>query len=386
MPPSPKIDPAVQALLDPIAGARPAGEDPREDYRVDAPFRRLKDLRSAARAAERAAEVEDEPQAPAEHWPEIDRLAADLLRHKAKDLEVAGLLIEAEVRLNGFAGLAFGFDVATGLIRDFWDGLWPAPDEEGIASRVRPLMALNGESGDGVLVQAIRKVPVLGPQGRGIALWQIDQAVELGRLEPDRREQRLAKGAASMAMIEAAGREMTSADIDHAQAGIAAARAALARLDAALDQAAGRDAPPLARIRQVLEAAEQGLRLGLGARAPKTPDPAPDTVVEAAAPSAGGPATDGSAAAAPVSAAPVPAGMALPVTAIATREDAFRVIEAVAGWFRTAEPHSPIAYTLDEAVRRGRLPLTDLITELIRDETARRDFLIAAGIKPADAA
>jgi type VI secretion system protein ImpA len=377
VPPSPKPDPAVQALLEPIAGARPAGEDPREDYRVDAPFRRLKDLRSAARAAERAAEVEDEPQAPAEHWPEIDRLAADLLRHKAKDLEVAGLLIEAEVRLNGFAGLAFGFDVATGLIRDFWDGLWPAPDEEGIASRVRPLMALNGESGDGVLVQAIRKVPVLGPQGRGIALWQIDQAVELGRLEPDRREQRLAKGAASMAMIEAAGREMTSADIDHAQAGIAAARAALARLDAALDQAAGRDAPPLARIRQVLEAAGQGLRLGLGARAPKTPDPA----AEAVAPSADGPA-----AAAPVSAAAVPAGMALPVTAIATREDAFRVIEAVAGWFRTAEPHSPIAYTLDEAVRRGRLPLTDLITELIRDETARRDFLIAAGIKPADAA
>jgi len=380
VPPSPKPDPAVQALLEPIAGARPAGEDPREDYRVDAPFRRLKDLRSAARAAERAAEVEDEPQAPAEHWPEIDRLAADVLRHKAKDLEVAGLLIEAEVRLNGFAGLAFGFDVATGLIRDFWDGLWPAPDEEGIASRVRPLMALNGESGDGVLVQAIRKVPVLGPQGRGIALWQIDQAVELGRLEADRREQRLAKGAASMAMIEAAGREMTSADIDRAQAGIAAARAALARLDAALDQAAGRDAPPLARIRQVLEAAEQGLRLGLGARAPKTPEPAAEMV---AAPG-DRPAAEALPAAA--AAAPVPAGMALPVTAIATREDAFRVIEAVAGWFRTAEPHSPIAYTLEEAVRRGRLPLTDLITELIRDETARRDFLIAAGIKPADAA
>lgn len=380
MPPSPKPDPAVQALLEPIAGARPAGEDPREDYRVDAPFRRLKDLRSAARAAERAAEVEDEPQAPAEHWPEIDRLAADVLRHKAKDLEVAGLLIEAQVRLNGFTGLAFGFDVATGLIRDFWDGLWPAPDEDGIASRVRPLMALNGESGDGVLVQAIRKVPVLGPQGRGIALWQIDQAVELGRLEPERREQRLAKGAASMAMIEAAGREMTSADIDRAQAGIAAARAALARLDAALDQAAGRDAPPLARIRQVLEAAEQGLRLGLGARAPRTPEP----VAVAAAPDGDQPvAGTAPAAAAP---APVPAGMALPVTAIATREDAFRVIEAVAGWFRTAEPHSPIAYTLEEAVRRGRLPLTDLITELIRDETARRDFLIAAGIKPADAA
>ena len=142
----------------------------------------------------------------------------------------------------------------------------------------------------------------------------------------------------------------------------------------------GRDAPPLARIRQVLEAAEQGLRLGLGARAPKTPEPA----VEVVAAPGDRPAAEALPAAA--AAAPVPAGMALPVTAIATREDAFRVIEAVAGWFRTAEPHSPIAYTLEEAVRRGRLPLTDLITELIRDETARRDFLIAAGIKPADAA
>jgi type VI secretion system protein ImpA len=67
---------------------------------------------------------------------------------------------------------------------------------------------------------------------------------------------------------------------------------------------------------------------------------------------------------------------------VASREEAFRQLAEIAGFFRRTEPHSPISYTLDEVVRRGRLPLQELLSELITDETARRSFFVSAGIKP----
>jgi type VI secretion system protein ImpA len=65
-----------------------------------------------------------------------------------------------------------------------------------------------------------------------------------------------------------------------------------------------------------------------------------------------------------------------------SREEAFQILLTVANFFRQAEPHSPISYTLEEVVRRGRMNLPELLEELIPDESARRLYLQAAGIKP----
>ena len=56
--------------------------------------------------------------------------------------------------------------------------------------------------------------------------------------------------------------------------------------------------------------------------------------------------------------APASAGSAGPTASpgqIVSRDDALRVLGEIANFFRRTEPHSPISYTLDEAVRRGRL-------------------------------
>ncbi|HRJ61982.1 MAG TPA: type VI secretion system protein TssA, partial [Azospirillaceae bacterium] len=67
---------------------------------------------------------------------------------------------------------------------------------------------------------------------------------------------------------------------------------------------------------------------------------------------------------------------------IASREDAFRALLQIADFFRKTEPHSPISYTLEEAVRRGRMTLAELLEELITDESARKHFLVASGVRP----
>ena len=68
---------------------------------------------------------------------------------------------------------------------------------------------------------------------------------------------------------------------------------------------------------------------------------------------------------------------------LGSREEAFRTLEQVAQFFRRTEPHSPISYQLEQAVRWGRLPLPDLIHELIADP-ARLDELARGGLRVVD--
>jgi len=67
---------------------------------------------------------------------------------------------------------------------------------------------------------------------------------------------------------------------------------------------------------------------------------------------------------------------------IASRDDALRLLEEVARWFRRTEPHSPLSYTIEDAVRRGRMTLPELLAELMPDESSRSSFLIPLGIRP----
>jgi type VI secretion system protein ImpA len=66
------------------------------------------------------------------------------------------------------------------------------------------------------------------------------------------------------------------------------------------------------------------------------------------------------------------------------RQSAFRQLEEIAGFFRRTEPHSPIAYALDNIVRRGRMTLPELLQELISDDAARMSYFVIAGIQPPD--
>lgn len=66
---------------------------------------------------------------------------------------------------------------------------------------------------------------------------------------------------------------------------------------------------------------------------------------------------------------------------LAGRGDVLRELSRIADFFRRTEPHSPLAYTLDEAVRRGRMSLPDLLVELVPDVAVRNAMLGSLGIK-----
>jgi type VI secretion system protein ImpA len=58
------------------------------------------------------------------------------------------------------------------------------------------------------------------------------------------------------------------------------------------------------------------------------------------------------------------------------------MLNAVAKFFREREPHSPISYALDSMIERARMPLFELLQDLLPDDDARRRVLQNAGIRP----
>lgn len=362
----------IEELLQPIEGDAETGIDLRENASAD--YYTVKDARSAARAAERSMDVEDDSGGLLPEWRTILEVSPRILRTQAKDLEVTAWFIEALLRAQGYAGLRDGFALARGLVERFWDTLYPAPDEDGISTRVGPLTGLNGESADGTLIQPIRKVPLtLGDTA--YSLWQYEQAIELSKITDEtRRQARIDNGAVTWEQFEQSVRETPASEFKTLVEDIQGAIDAFEALGKTLYDKAGYDAPPAGNIRNVLTAALDAVNYAARDRLATLSG---DEPAEAAAPSGPADPVASSGGGGTVAAA----AKAQASGAVATREEGFKVLLQVADFFRKTEPHSPISYTLEEVVRRGRMPLQELLQELITDEETRRQFFIASGAK-----
>ena len=362
----------LAALLAPLPGEVPQGTDLREDFSAQSPYFRLRDARSEARDAEKAADRGDEARDPTPLWRTVRDLGMQCLAETSKDLEVAAWTTEALLRLSGLRGLTAGARLIEGLATTYWDGVYPLPDDYGMETRVAPITGLNGRDGPGSLIQPLFKLVLFArPDGAPVALYQWQQSEQLGTLDTARREQRLAAGTVPFDTLEQEARAAGAAVFAALLADATAAREAWQAMAAALDERAGADGPSTTQVRDLL-----------------------DTLVDLArryAPGAGGAAdtpadtAPGAPGAPPAGAAAAGAGEIAPVAApgqIASREQALRALVDIARFFRATEPHSPLSYTLEEAARRGRLNWPDLLAEIVEDEGTRNAILTSLGIRP----
>lgn len=357
----------VAALLQPFDGETPAGVDLREDFSPQSTYYRLRDARAEARAAERTADENPEVDSPPPtQWRTVKELVLTALGEKTKDLELAAWLTEAMVRSDGLAGVAAGARLIQGLAEAFWDqNLFPVPDEDGISTRVAPVTGLNGTGGDGTLIQPLRKIVLFTrPDGSNVAFWQYEQSAELeGIGDPERVKQRLAAGVTPFADMETAARAAGGPRFAALRGRARSALDAWVAMAEALDAKAGSDGPPASRVRdilrQIVEVAERYAPAEV-AEADADGDAAAETGEGGAAVATGG----GTAARA------------------ASREDMLRDLTRIAEFFRRTEPQSPLAYTLDEAVRRGRMTWPELLAEVVSDASVRGSILSQLGIRP----
>jgi type VI secretion system protein ImpA len=366
----------IADLIAPLEGDSAVGANLRADDSVDPALREVRDLAKQATYEERkAGDLGNDPTyAALSQWRSVSEQCQAILREQSKDFEVSALLVEAEVRTSGLAGMASGFELVAVLAEHYWSDILARaksavaePDEESIVGDL--LSRLN--KWNDALPGPLARVPITaGGDAGDYALWQYQQASQADKenLSPEERERRkaitieqFARSVALTAQSKPAMLLGVLADLDRAQA-------AATRLEevfqGTLTGELSMHAPTLSKVRERLEDIERCLQhTGKDVIAALTAAP----VGESGAAAGGGAA----------GATAAPAGQ------LADRDQAFRELSRIADFFARTEPLSLLAEQIRQVVHRGRLPPEQYYKELIDSEESQRQFFRVVGIKPA---
>ncbi|ALM53981.1 type VI secretion system protein TssA [Halomonas huangheensis] len=292
-------------------------------------------------------------------WNEVINLSSQALAEQSKDLMLAGWLCEGLSHRNHFTGMAYGIELVTELCQRFWEPLYPTL-EDGDEERIGRLSWL-----DTSLAGMVGEIPLLEGQEYGLARYEESRQVEnLARNDRDAMEGALADGKINAEIFQ---RSVVLTETDflterHTQ--IERCQQVLTELDEILTEHMGDQAPSFNELKEVLRECSQLIERVLNERGVDFGDASeaaePQVVASQEAPVSTSKAAQASA----VEAAPQAALRTTPQT----REEAFEMLNGVAQFFKGSEPHSPVPYLVERAVRWGRMPLEDWLRDVIRED------------------
>jgi type VI secretion system protein ImpA len=359
-------------ILAPFEGSSPTGEDLRSDATPTSLYYRLRDARAEARAEERAGENDPAASdADSTHWRTVQTLAMEALHTRSKDIEIAAWLSESLTRRDGLAGLADGAAILSGMIERFWDaGLFPTADAEEPGGQLMPIGGLSGSDRDGSLLQPLRKtVLFLRDDGSPVTFWLYERSQALSVLQAAGQQP---KGAAAnvpaFAELEATAQGRGRATLLAVGRDATRALAAWLQLESGIAAVVTPDiAPSTGRLRGMLESLRRTVERYVPANelddTPGISDQQGEDAPEAR------------------KVAEVTRSVATARPAAATRDGMLETVLQIAETFRRNEPNSPFGYTLEEAVRRARLPWPDLLREMMPDPAPRSTIMAGFGLK-----
>lgn len=361
----------IDALLAPITGNNPSGESLRYAGAYDA-------IREARRADDpNLAQGDWKREIKTANWREVISLCNDAIASKSKDLQIAAWLAEALTRQNGFAGACDAFVLLTELQEHFWDGLFPEIQDGDLEYRAGALEWLNEK-----LPVALCEIPLTRQLDTGEAYsllrWRESRAVEdVGRRNPEARQAAITEGKITGDVWDKAVALGDRAFYEELFGDLSQALDEYRKLAALVEKKFGAQAPSLSGIGTALEDCRQLVEeivtkkrqlepttAGASAAAPITTNPPAFS---------GG---NGAAQAASTMTMRI-AGSLEPID----RADALKRLEAIAEFFHHSEPHSPVSYLIQRAVRWGQMPLEQWLTDVISDETVLTRIRETLGIK-----
>ena len=340
----------MEVLLTPLATHAPCGDD----LSFSSEFDTINEMRRADDATLNQGEWVTSLKVA--DWPGVARACETLLGTRTKDLRLAMWLTEAWALTQGYEGLARDLRVCTLLCERFWEPLHPMADEGDHEQRIGNMRWLLQR-----VVSLATSLPVAqSRKGTAYSLHDLMLARQhAALLERDPEEAHRSVG--DKVTLEQFQRALRETPVETLQATLAAARQSeqvLLAWQDVVDTQLGDEGPSFVVAKEALSQAVHDLeRLAreVGVLHDGVGEPAP-TVASS---------TD--------VATPTPAAQHSSPTAagpLQTRAQALQQLRDVASFFRRTEPHSPVAYLAEKAVKWGEMPLHEWLSQVIKDQGA----------------
>ncbi len=354
----------LDALLAPIDGDNPAGESLRYDNTYEV-------IKEARREDEVLAQGDWARDLKVADWPKVIQTATQALSKKSKDLQLAAWLIEGlgkNAKLDRWAGLRDGLHLVRMLLENFWENIHPEidpeDDESPLAPRGNVIAAMDARLSD-----VLKEFPLTAGAQYSYLQYQdskqFDIPEDLSALGFDEQEKlsalkaqaekenritgdlwRKAKAATSRDFIEAR-LSLINECWDQMQA-----------LDATMDEKFARETPGLGALKKSLD--EVRTLVELLAKEKRAAEPRDNEVAEVC---------DGETDGEGQSLGIASGGGAISGGAIRNRQEALKRLSEIANFFRQSEPHSPVSYAVQRAVKWGNMPLDEWLADVVKDGT-----------------
>ena len=296
-------------------------------------------------------------------WPFVIEHCSDLIAHRSKDLRLAVWLTEASAKVNHFAGLAEGYQLLAGLCDQFWDGLYPLPDDGDQEQRIGNLYWILTRS-----IPLVNEMPITEGKDTAYSLLDFDaaraRAANAERLAMDGSRP---EDGPKLADLESARRKSSRAFHEKLLNDAQECLAALLVLEKSVDARLGVEGPGFSAAKESLEgslkliarfAQESGVQTNVVHINPVS-----------------GETQNGSIEMLPASKQVLSGG------ALQNRAQALAQLRSVADFFRRTEPHSPVAYLADKAAHWGEMSLHSWLSTVIKDATSLAHVEELLGLK-----
>jgi type VI secretion system protein ImpA len=331
----------LEALWAPISPDQPAGADLTLDLDLD-------EIRAARKGDDPSLAQGDwvrETRPP--QWGRVRELGEGILRGRSKDLQVACWHAEALTMLDGLGGASVGLTAIEGLLDRYWESCHPALEGGSAEERIGRIEWL-----DANLAAAVKQVPLTSAASGGLCWLKWEEARTLDNLglrNPQAKQEAIAEGKIPGEVFQKAVLASGPGFYRSLQEQAEAAQESCRSLQASLDRHFGADGPGLESL---AEALRNCLDMVVQTRQkffPARPEPA-------------GPGP-----------APAGPGPELPVLApgssgiLGSRQEAIASLRATAHFFRSSEPHSPVAFLVERAASWAEMPLDSWLSEVIKD-------------------
>jgi type VI secretion system protein ImpA len=348
----------LEALLAPISDASPCGEDMSFSAEFDqiAEMRRQDDPTLDQGEWVTSLKVAD--------WPGVVEACTQLLRTRTKDLRLAMWLTEAQSLTQGYMGMAQGLHLCLSLCEQHWGGLHPQADGGDAEERIGNIGWLLNR-----VVALSNALPFTKgrQQGAAYSLRDLATARHLAAQAGRDGDGSAARASGDHVTVEQFQRALKETPAAHLLDKLQAARQCQAHLLAwqtVVDSHLGADGPGFVQAKEAMASAiheierlgrECGALFDAGASTAATPGQQSDDAD----------VTDGASGSDQDRAPHAHAAAGGPPR---TRAQALQQLREVAGFFRRTEPHSPVAYLAEKAVKWGEMPLHEWLRKVIKDQ------------------
>jgi len=353
----------IDTMLQPVSDESPSGENLRYSGLYD-------EITEARRADDDLNQGDWQTELKLADFRKVIDLAVDALTTKTRDLQIAAWLSEALIKQHGFAGLRDSMTLLKGLQVNFWDTLHPEIDEGDMEGRANAIAWFETQA-----AQVIQTIPFTGSKGYSFRDWEDSKVFNFSdnieNLDPTEQERvsELKTQAEKQRRVTA---EMWAAEVgatrrakcEEVNFDLEECWAEFNSLNQAIEEKYDRNQMPgLANLRKSLDAVHTQAKKLLEQKRKEEPDES-DLPAEEGSVGEGGVRTGAGGSTGP----------------IGSRRDALRRLNEIAEFFQRTEPHSPISYIVQRAVKWGNMPLELWLQDVIKDETVLYNLRQTLGI------